>query len=660
MLSDSQIGAIVKNELDAALSYEGEIAKKRSKLMDYYNTQPYGDEVDGQSSVVTSDVSDVIEWMLPSLLRTFTQGKIIGQFDPLTADDEDEAQEKTFLSNHCFTVENDGVLTLHSMFKDALLQYTGTVKVYWDDTEDTVTTKYSGMSEIEYQSLLMKDNVTIDNMETEETPLGTVYSCEGVEIVKSGGVKYDNIPPEEFLICKSARDFEDPTFIGHRSPKTRSQLIEMGFDKDTVNTLPADEYYEHSEQKNARYHDYDNWQDINASRHTPNDIVYLGEYYMRVDVDEDGIAELWQILYAGDKVLSKEKVEDHPFCVVVPIPIPHRAIGSCPAEQAADIQFRKSTLVRQMLNNVYQGNYPRILHSNSVELDDLLTPRAGGLVGVDTDVADVGGHAQAFVVPTMIEPILRAIEYTDTEREVRTGITRYSQGLDAESLNKTATGFLGIRDASQQRLDLIARLFADSGVRDIFKKTVDLLGRYQDDVKTIRVMGKPLEIDPRQWSQNANCRIDVGIGSGDRQEKIMNLNAILMRQLEFKDRNLVLTDQTKMYNTLEKLITEVGLKDVDQYFNNPEVPEETLFAQNQQLTEMVQQMQAQLQQNPLAEAEMINARAKVSTDQMKAQNDMQQFLMKMEQDQKEFQADLAKQLTELELKYSQNVPGSVV
>lgn len=655
MLSKFQVGAIVKRELDAALDYSAELAKKRAKLMDYYNAQPYGDEVDGQSQVVTSDVADVIEWMLPSLLRVFTQGKLIATFDGNTAQDEQEAKEKTFLSNHVFCNENDGVLILHNMFKDALLQYTGTVKVYWDETEDTVTTKYQGLSELEYQKLLMTDGVEVDELVVIETPVGKIYNATAVRINKSGCVKYANVPPEEFVISRSARDFNRPVFIGHRSPKTRSDLVQMGFDRDLVDGLPADEYYELSEQKQARYHDMEDY-DGNPGGHSANDIVYLGEYYIRIDVNEDGVTELWQVYYAGTTVLSMEQVEDHPFAVCVPIPIPHRAIGSCPAEQVADIQFRKSTLVRQMLNNIYQSNYPRVLHSNKVDLDDLLTPRAGGLVGVDSDAADVAGHAQMLQVQPMIEGIMAAIEYTDTEREIRTGITRYSQGMDAESLNKTATGFKGIMDASQQRLELIARLFADGGVKQIFLKTVDLLSKYQDDIKTVKLMGKPLDIDPRQWGRNLQCRIDVGIGSGDRQEKIANLNTVLMMQQAMKQQGYMLVDEAKIYNTLDKLVTEVGLKDVGRYFNNPEQPDQIIRAQNEQLMMMVQMLQQQIQQNPLADAEKIRAQAKLMGEQNK--RDIEQA--KLEQNDRHFNATLAKDLTKLELDANKNVPGALV
>ena len=659
-LTDSQIGSLVQSELDAALSYRGTLSEKRAQLMRYYNAEPYGDEVDGQSIAVTTDVADVVESMLPSLLRIFTQGKNIAVFESDLEEFDDEANQKTLIANYIFLKENNGVLILHDMFKDALLQFTGVVKVFWDDSEDTKTTKYCGMSELEYRKLLNTPNVRVEEVTQQESELGLVYDANVVKVAKASGVKCVNIPPEEFLVSKSARTFEDPIFIGHRSPKTRSKLVQMGFDKTVVDSLPSDDYYEKSEEKNARYNDYDNWQDANPGSHSPNDIIYLGEYYYRVDVDGDGIAELWQVMYAGNQVLSKELVDEHPFAVCIPIPIPHRAIGTCPAEQAADLQFRKSTLVRQLLNNVYQANYPRILHSNQVDLDDLLTPRAGGAVGVDTDVADVGGHAQILQVTPMIQGILQAIEYTDTERETRTGQTRYSQGLNAEALNKTATGFLGIQEAGQLRLDLIARIFADGGVKTIFKKIIKLTGKYQNDAKSIRVSGEPMNINPKQWSDNTQCRIDVGLGSGDRQEKIMNLNAILQRQLEFKQMGLVLTDQTKMYNTLDKLITEVGLKDVDSYFNNPSVPRETLFAENQQLAETVRQLQAQVQQNPFAEAELIKAQAKLAEAQGKDSRESRQFVLKMAQEDTEFRATLAKDLTELELKYGTDVPGAVV
>lgn len=662
-MTDSEINAIVGAEEADSINFQSQIGKDRAKLLDYYNCRPYGDEVDGQSQVVTSDVSDVIEGMLPSLVRVFTQGKYVARFEADNASSDDEANQKTAWANYVFMRQNDGTLILHNMMKDALLQYTGTVKVYWDESKEVTKERYAGLSMLELQKLKMDDETEIEEQEEvveyiQGSPI-TFYNVQVKRTRKVGKTRIDNIPPEEFLICRNARDFINPRFIGHRTPKTRSELILMGFDRDVVENLPADDNYafESSYEKNSRYWNYDGGADSNAGD-PANDIVYLGEYYVYIDTDGDGVAELWQIFRAGNEILGKEQVDEHPFCVIVPIPIPHRAIGSCPAEQVADIQYLKSTLMRQALNNIYQTNYARTVVNERVDLDDLLTPRAGGIIRVNDD-APITDSIQPFVVQPIAEPILGMMEYVDVMREIRSGVTRYNQGLDSEALNKTATGFKGIMEAGQQRLDMIARIFADTGIREIFRKIIKLSMQYQDNSLQIRVMGQPMEIDPTSWRHNLDCRIDVGLGSGDRQEKIVNLNAILGIQQQLKETGSMLTDEAKMYNTLDRLITEVGLKDAALYFNNPEQPVQVLQAQVEQLMAMVQQLQAQMQ-NPLAEVEQIKSQTKIATVQMEQEHDLKKTIMEMQQRQQEFERNYLTKLTDMELKYQQNVPGSLV
>jgi hypothetical protein len=667
-LSDEQIYSIVEQEEADALDYHGEITRKRAKALDYYNCRPFGDEQEGQSQVVTSDVSDVIEGMLPTLLRIFTQGKNIAMFDADQADKDDEAEQKTQLANWVFLRQNNGVLILHNMFKDALLQYTGAVKVYWDEYDEVKTTRFQGLSDDELLKLSLNPEIEIEEQEDYavqvQGPSGPVaVAAHDVRVrttSRKGKVCIDNIPPEEFVIARRSRGFDSAPFIGHRSPKTRSQLIEMGFKKDIVEELPAETPWQQSSVKDARLWDLQQ-STSNVTTHSPNDEIYLGEYYLHLDVDGDGVAELWQVFVAGNQLLSKEQVDDHPFAVCVPIPIPHRAIGSCPAEQAMDIQFRKSTLVRQLLNNVYLTNYSRTIANNRVDWDDLLTPRAGGLIRID-DPAPVSDSVMPLIVQPMAADLLQVIEYTNTEREVRTGVTRYNQGLDTDSLNKTATGFKGIQDMSQQRIDLIARIFAETGVKEIFKKIVSLCGKYQSEPMQIKATGKVLEIDPSAWAESMDCRIDVGIGSGDRNEKIINLNNILQTQIGMMQSGLVLSDQVKLYNTLDKLVTETGLKDVSRYFNNPEIPEETLFAQNQQLTMENMQLKASIQ-NPDIEKARIQAQTQILVDKNKhegqmavdaarIQNEMSKFMLQMSQQQDQFMKTFMMKLTELDMKYN--------
>lgn len=639
MLDDSQINSIVQAEEEDALAYLVEIGGKRATLMDYYNQKPFGDEEEGQSQVITSDVQDTIEWMLPSLIRTFTQGKIIGHFESQLDEHEQEAKDKTAYSNWIFQRDNNGVMILNSMIKDCLLQFTGTTKVYWDDSEDVLFSEYHGLSKLEAQKLSLDQNIEVVEFEEDENGL---FDLEVKTTNSSGRVQIDNIPPEEFVFSRNARDFIKPRFIGQRTPKTRSELIEMGFDAVTVNSLPLDSADRMTQEASARSEGLGNDVIDNPTTQRANDTIHLGEYYVEIDVDEDGITELWQVFRAGDRILQKEKVDSHPYAVAVPIPIPHRALGTCPAEQVADIQFTKSTMLRQAFDNIYQSNYPRTVVNERVELDDLLTPRAAGIINVEGE-GPISDSISPFVVPPISGEIFGAIEYLDSAREIRTGVTRFNQGMDPESLNKTATGFKGIMDASAQRSELVARMIAETGIKPLFNKIIENISKYQNDKTEIRVLGKPMEINPSSWRRKMDCRVDVGLGSGDRQEKIANLNFILAQQKEFMSTGNALADNEKAFNTLDKLVTEVGLKDVNEYFNDTTKPDEVLLAQNEQLMGMVEQLQQQVQQNPLAEAEQIKAQATMA----KVQNDNQVKLLQMQVDAQEFQEEMRQKNAEL-------------
>jgi len=174
----------------------------------------------------------------------------------------------------------------------------------------------------------------------------------------------------------------------------------------------------------------------------------------------------------------------------------------------------------------------------------------------------------------------------------------------------------------------------------------------------IRVTGEPMEIDPTGWRENLDVHVNVGLGSGDRNEKISNLNYILQDQAQLMAAGSLLTDQSKAYHTRERLVTEIGLKDASIYYNDPEQDTQTLQAENEQLKAVVQVLQEQA--NPLAEAEIVKAQGRIAVEDQKQRNDMRQFIMKLMQEDEHFMAQLRKDLTELELVHNQDVPGSAV
>lgn len=663
MLSDNEIINLVGSEERTALGFCGEgsdINENRATLLDYYNQRPFGDEIDGLSQMVTSDVSDVVESMLPQLLRIFTQGKHMVKFTASRAEYEEEAQQKTEYANWVFSEQHKGVKILHDMFKDGLLQYTGAVKVVWDDSEETTATEYKGLDQLEYLALKKeaKFNITKQRQD-KETGL---YDVSGEWIETFGRVKIENVPPDELLIARRARNFDDPPFIGQRTPRTRSELIEMGFDENLVNSLNKEDETD-NEVRLARNFDLEENYEHNPTNDRSKDVIYLGEYYVYMDVDQDGISELWQVFYADNKVLEKTRVDSHPFCVFVPVPMPHKAIGTCPADQVADLQLLKSTLLRQMLNNIYSTNFNRMVVNERVELDDLLTPRPGGVIRID-GAGPVGDSVMPLQTIDQSGSILQAIEYSDTMREVRTGITRYAQGVDTEILNKTATAYAGQKDNAQLRIELIARIAADTAVEPLFERIVALANKYQDEPTQIKVHGETVVIDPSQWKYKTNCHANVGIGAGDRAEKIANLNFLIAQMKELQQLGSPIVDSKKLYNAYSKLITEVGLKSPELYFNDPEMPQELLIAEIERLTIENQQMMAQLQ-NPLAEAEKIKAEAQLMKTMAEAQLKATLEREKLAQSQAQHDDDMAVELTKIEadLRKEQmnvNVPGAAI
>lgn len=655
-LEKSEIESIIKSEEMNAIGFLGdgsEIQHNRATLLKYYNQEPYGDEVEGQSKVVTSEVADTVNGILPNIMRMFTQSNNMGVFESNDPSYDKEAEQKTTYSNWVFFDQHDGIRILHDMFKDGSLQYTGVVKVFHDDSEDSEEEEYKGLSQQELMLLDSEPNFTIKKVEQDED--GT-YKATGDRVHSKGRQCIVNIPPDELLISKRARDFIDPPFIGQRTPKTRSDLIAMGFDKKVVAELGRDEEVESTVQF-ARNDDIEQGFDSNPSNDKSKDVIYLGEYYIYMDVDQDGISELWQVFYSNGKILEMNRTDDHPYAVYVPIPMPHKAIGSCPAEQAADIQLWKSHLVRQANNNIYATNFNRVVANERVNLDDLLVQRHGGVVRID-GTQPIGDSVMPLPVMSQVPAVLEMMNYADTLLEKRTGVTSYNQGLDTESLNKTATGFQGIRDMSQMRIEQMA-ILASSTIKRIYELIIKNASKYQDEAVQIKVHGEPLEIDPSQWRYKTNCKINVGTGAGDVQAKVANLNALLNWQLQFMQLGLPIVDADKIYNTMHRMCIETNLKSVEPYFNDPTQPQELLMAEIERLTRENMAMQQQMQ-NPLAEAEVAKGQMRLAEQQQKQQHEMNMKMAEMEQKDAYHDDEMAIKLSELELQAKKDVKGSLI
>ena len=381
-LTEPEIAAVLQSEIQASLGYIGsDITNQRQKSLEYYFGEPFGNEQEGRSQVVSTDVSDVIESILPTLLRTFAASDDVVRCDPVSQEDEEVAKQATDYLNYVFNKDNDGFVALYTLFKDALIQKNGIAKIYWDTSEKSEQETYEKLSDDEYTMLLDEPGVEVkqhseymdefaeeqkeklkeqtqDPMVLQQIDAAPIANLHDVVITRTqtyGKVKIEAIPPEEFLIERRAKSIQDANFVAHRTTQTRTQLIEAGFDPEVIDKLPTDVADKFNEEKITRYRNLDYDYESNAGEASTDEITVF-ECYSKIDVEGDGIAKLRKITMAGIGgyvILDDELCDSVPFVSVTPIMVPHRFFGRSVSEMTEDLQLIKSTVMRQLLDNMY-------------------------------------------------------------------------------------------------------------------------------------------------------------------------------------------------------------------------------------------------------------------------------------------------------------------
>jgi predicted GNAT family acetyltransferase len=655
-MDEGTLKGILDAEIDNAIGFiESETTDDRRKALEYYNRYEYGNEVEGRSQIVTGEVAEVVDGALPQLLRIFTQSDEIVRFEPKGPGDEEKAKQATEYVNWVMNRDNDGVLLMHNWFKDALLQKNGIVKVYWDEKVDVTKEKYQNLTQDEVAMLLNDPEVEVVNQKTTEiAPAGIdemgmmippifSYDVKLKKTKKTGKVIVENVPPEEFLISKKARTIADAPFVAHRRLATRSELTAMGFDKDIIENLPTYADLTYNQENVARFDQGEQPSDQASLDFSMQEIEVM-EVYIKVDFDGDGIAELRKITYAGTEILDNEEADFVPFCSVCPIPMPHKFFGHSLADRAVDIQLIKSTVTRQILDNLYMTNSPRMgVVEGQVNLDDLLTVTANGIVRMKNTQAII-----PLTVPATAGQSFPLLEYLDSVQAKRTGVSDQMNGLNPDVLqNSTATAVAMMQSSAAGKVELIARVFAETGVKDLFQKILQLLCKYQDKERIVRLRGKYVSIDPREWTNGFDISINVGLGTGNKQEQMAMIAMVLGKQEEILKTagiNNPLVSLSNYRQTLGRFIEAAGFKDSNEFFME-------ITPEQEQQMEMQGQQQPQ-QQDPAIEAYVAQMQAKMAADNAKAENDIQIAQVKAEAQirlkQQEFEMTMALKKQEFE------------
>ncbi len=579
-LSKTKLLTLISQEVQNSLGfYSSELAEQRKDAIKYYLGEPIGNETEGRSSVVSQDLLEVVEAILPSLMRMFTQQDKVVNFEPTQPEDVPYAEQISDYCNHIFTKDNNGFHILHSMFKTALLQKNGFCKIYWKTSKEQKKESYKNLTEAEYQALQIDNEVEIIGVDTrEEDMMGmpqTLYDVDVKRVQDYSRVQIDPVPPEEVLVSKRATSLQDCDFIAQRVMKTVSELIDMGYDRKQVESLPTTEEQIYNTEAIVRRSYDDETTDMDVSMVDPAlRVVQITECYMKVDMDGDGIAELRKITVGGSGynnyvILENEEIPLIPFAMVCAIPMPFRFFGLSFYDLLADLQLVKTTILRNTLDNMYfQNNARTIVVDGQANLDDLLTSRAGGIVRVKNPNA-----VTPLQTPNFLNDGLAMLGKIEELKEQRSGVPKQHLGLNPDTINKshtTATSTNQMMQASTQRIELIARNFAE-GVKDIFNNILAIVCEYQDQERIIRLRGNFVPMNPREWTTRYDATVQVGLGTGNQDQRLQVLQQVLNVQeklIQAGGMGTLVTPQN-VYNTLQKFLENAGYKDASQFFVNP-------------------------------------------------------------------------------------------
>ena len=585
-VTEDDLHGIVSAEIDDAVAYVDDIiSPQRATAGEYYKGEPFGNEEEGRSQVVSMDVRDTVQAIMPSIMRVFFSATNVVEFTPNGPEDVPAAEQATEYVNYCLTRDNNLFEVCYSSFKDALVRKNGIVKLWWDEDKSVETIDYTGLDEQAFTVLVSDPDVELRDIDIQisemqvETPEEmmvsappAMYSCTAVRTTTKGRIAVASVPPEEFLIDRQAKSLEDAQFVGHRRYVTVSDLVKMGYELEEIEDLG----YETTEDFNGNEEAFDRNPDatiLGAGRTdlASRKIEYI-EAYLYVDMDGDGIAELRRVCVGGNayKVLNNEPCDHIPFVSFCPDPEPHTFFGMSIADVVMDIQLIKSNILRNMLDSLAQSIHPRTaVVEGQVNLEDVMNTEVGGIIRMRAP-----GMVQPFSQPFVGQAAFPMLQYMDELRENRTGISKAAAGLDANALqSSTRAAVAATVTAAQQHIELICRIFAETGIKPLFKKALHLLTTYQDAPRMVRLRNQFVPIDPRVWNAGMDVIVNVALGTGTNEEKMAFLAQVAQKQEMLIQQggveNNPLVDLSQYRNTLAQMLALAGYKDPNMFFKDP-------------------------------------------------------------------------------------------
>ena len=660
-MDDTELQGIVSAELEDAVSYiDSDVSPIRAKGTEYYRGDPFGNEEDGRSQVVAMEVRDTVSAMLPSLMKVFFSTENVVEYMPRGPEDVAGAQQATDYANYVFTSDNNGFMTTYALFKDSLVRKCGIAKYWWEEVEEVKIEEYSGLDDQTLQ-VLMQEGAEVkivvsypepgampqmDMTTGLPMPVPMIHDVEIKRNTRDGRIRIMAVPPEELILDRRARSFDDAGIIAHRQMATVSDLIGMGYDQDEIEENISSTDLDSNDEYLARQ-PLSTTMGAGDSMNPMQQRVLYVEAYMRIDFDGDGIPELRKIccMGSGYTMVRNLPASYIPFVDFPCDPEPHTS----PLEAMSifdithDIQEIKSEIMRNTLDSLAQSIHPRTaVVEGQVNIDDVLNNETGAIIRMRAP-----GMVQPFSSPFVGQPAFAMMDYMDQMREDRTGMSKAAMGLDPDALQSTTKAAVAATvSASQSRLELQARILAE-GMKKLFKGILYLMTTHQDKPRMVRLRNEWVQIDPRVWDASMDVNVNIGLGNGDVNEKINALNIIMQKQeqimAQFGPMNQIAS--LPMYiRTLQKAIELSGYKDASSYFN-------TLPADFQMPQEQPQQTPEQV----LAQVQAQSIQADIQKKAAELELQREKMLRDDDYRRDQLAQDLMLKKYELELKYGTQI-----
>jgi hypothetical protein len=614
-MTDSELQPLVAGLIEAASSYiDTELSRNRATATEYYQGKKFGNEEDGRSQVVSTDVRDGVRAVMPGMLRVIFGPERVVEFRPRSAETVAVAEQATDFINYVFSEMNNGFLHTHSVLKDGLVKKIGAYKWGWDTSYVKCAYKVENLSQEQLEQLASDDEVELTRIVTAEDGTSTV---EYTRDEKDGSLKLWALPPEEMIYNREARSVEEALFIAHRTEKTHGDLIAMGIDAKIVKEHGGPEPTLRTNPEYIARTEHVSTLGLDPPAGEANDKTSYIEGYARIDYDGDGIAELRRIttIGPGRYVVENDPVDHAPFALWCPDPEPHTITGQSWYDLLADMQLMKSALLRATLDSFSASIFPRTWYkTGDANLADVLNTAIGAPIRTQSGAGAVGTFQQDFVGREGF-PILA---YCDDVIERRTGQSKGAVGMDADALQSSTPGAVqAATTATQAQQELLVRIFAELTLKPLFRGMLKTMVAHSPRKQVARLRGSWVEVDPRSWDAMMDVTVNVALGAGLVEQKISTIAGIV-EEMKFQFATFGLNNPfvtIKQYRDALAEIAELrGRKDASRYWQ---------VITDQQVAQMKQAQEQAAQNPPPPSPEMMLAQAQIQLEQQKAQAKME-------------------------------------